>query len=143
VLFIIAISSLMISCWKYWAGGYIESTSSARWRCLSFADQRRANPIMRSSLKLKKTSLHHLDCTISKDFQQPLLICKMVVVLINHGNFEFLCRTLDMASGDLGAPAYRKFDVEAWMPGLERFGEVWIYSPSLKMLLLIEKSKNM
>jgi len=29
-----------------------------------------------------------------------------------------------MASADLGAPAYRKFDVEAWMPGLERFGEV-------------------
>ncbi|GMY28782.1 serine--tRNA ligase, chloroplastic/mitochondrial isoform X1 [Fagus crenata] len=33
-------------------------------------------------------------------------------------------KTLDMASGDLGAPAYRKFDVEAWMPGLERFGEI-------------------
>lgn len=31
-----------------------------------------------------------------------------------------------MASEDLGAPAYRKFDVEAWMPGLERFGEVSI-----------------
>lgn len=30
-----------------------------------------------------------------------------------------------MASGDLGAPAYRKFDVEAWMPGLGRYGEVW------------------
>nr|CAD1822548.1 unnamed protein product [Ananas comosus var. bracteatus] len=29
-------------------------------------------------------------------------------------------RVLDMASGDLGAPAYRKFDVEAWMPGLGR-----------------------
>lgn len=29
-----------------------------------------------------------------------------------------------MASVDLGAPAYRKFDVEAWMPGLGRFGEV-------------------
>lgn len=36
----------------------------------------------------------------------------------------FLGRTLDMASGDLGAPAYRKYDIEAWMPGLERFGEV-------------------
>ena len=24
---------------------------------------------------------------------------------------------LDIASGDLGAPAYRKFDIEAWMPG--------------------------
>ena len=26
-------------------------------------------------------------------------------------------RVLDIAAGDLGAPAYRKFDVEAWMPG--------------------------
>lgn len=33
-------------------------------------------------------------------------------------------KTLDMASGDLGAPAYRKFDVEAWMPGLGRYGEI-------------------
>lgn len=39
-------------------------------------------------------------------------------------NFELLCRTLDMATADLGAPAYRKFDVEAWMPGLGRYGEV-------------------
>ncbi|KAK1286624.1 Serine--tRNA ligase [Acorus calamus] len=33
-------------------------------------------------------------------------------------------KTLDMASWDLGAPAYRKFDVEAWMPGLGRYGEI-------------------
>lgn len=26
-------------------------------------------------------------------------------------------RVIDVASGDLGAPAYRKFDIEAWMPG--------------------------
>lgn len=26
-------------------------------------------------------------------------------------------RVLDIASGDLGGPAYRKFDLEAWMPG--------------------------
>eukprot|EP01023_Acetabularia_acetabulum_P062614 TRINITY_DN7732_c0_g1_i5.p1 TRINITY_DN7732_c0_g1~~TRINITY_DN7732_c0_g1_i5.p1 ORF type:complete len:537 (-),score=82.05 TRINITY_DN7732_c0_g1_i5:194-1711(-) len=31
---------------------------------------------------------------------------------------------LDMPSGDLGAPAYRKFDIEAWMPGLDRYGEI-------------------
>lgn len=30
-------------------------------------------------------------------------------------------RVLDIASGDLGGPAYRKFDLEAWMPG--RAGE--------------------
>ncbi|XP_072973494.1 serine--tRNA ligase, chloroplastic/mitochondrial isoform X2 [Typha angustifolia] len=33
-------------------------------------------------------------------------------------------KILDMATGDLGAPAYRKFDVEAWMPGLGRYGEI-------------------
>jgi seryl-tRNA synthetase len=33
-------------------------------------------------------------------------------------------KVLDMPSGDLGAPAYRKFDIEAWMPGLERYGEI-------------------
>ncbi|KAM7518558.1 hypothetical protein LguiB_017520 [Lonicera macranthoides] len=36
----------------------------------------------------------------------------------------FHFKTLNMASGDLGAPAYRKFDVEAWMPGLGRYGEI-------------------
>eukprot|EP00741_Cyanophora_paradoxa_P007211 tig00001094_g6977.t1 len=33
-------------------------------------------------------------------------------------------QVLDMATEDLGAPAYRKFDVEAWMPGMERYGEI-------------------
>lgn len=31
---------------------------------------------------------------------------------------------LDMPTSDLGAPAYRKHDIEAWMPGLERYGEI-------------------
>ncbi|KAG0597863.1 hypothetical protein M758_12G026200 [Ceratodon purpureus] len=33
-------------------------------------------------------------------------------------------KTLDMSTEDLGAPAYRKYDVEAWMPGLGRYGEI-------------------
>lgn len=32
-------------------------------------------------------------------------------------------RVLDIASGDLGGPAYRKFDLEAWMPGRGEAGE--------------------
>jgi seryl-tRNA synthetase len=32
-------------------------------------------------------------------------------------------RVLDIASGDLGGPAYRKFDLEAWMPGRGEDGE--------------------
>jgi seryl-tRNA synthetase len=30
---------------------------------------------------------------------------------------ELPVRVIDVASGDLGAPAYRKYDLEAWMPG--------------------------
>lgn len=33
-------------------------------------------------------------------------------------------RVIDCASGDLGAPAYRKFDIEAWMPFKNDYGEV-------------------
>jgi len=33
-------------------------------------------------------------------------------------------RVVDTATGDLGGPAYRKFDLEAWMPGRHEFGEV-------------------
>ena len=32
-------------------------------------------------------------------------------------------RVIDTASGDLGGPAYRKFDLEAWMPGRGTGGE--------------------
>ena len=32
-------------------------------------------------------------------------------------------RVLDIASGDLGGPAYRKYDLEAWMPGRGKAGE--------------------
>jgi len=33
-------------------------------------------------------------------------------------------RIVDTSTGDLGGPAYRKFDLEAWMPGRGEFGEV-------------------
>jgi seryl-tRNA synthetase len=34
------------------------------------------------------------------------------------------CRVLDMPTADLGAAAYRKFDIEAWMPSRGDYGEV-------------------
>jgi seryl-tRNA synthetase len=37
---------------------------------------------------------------------------------------EIPYRVIDVATGDLGAPAYRKFDIEAWMPGRGDYGEV-------------------
>jgi len=29
-----------------------------------------------------------------------------------------------MSSEELGAPAFRKFDIEAWMPGTQFYGEI-------------------
>ncbi len=37
---------------------------------------------------------------------------------------ELPYRVVEIAAGDLGGPAYRKFDIEAWMPSREDFGEV-------------------
>jgi seryl-tRNA synthetase len=42
-------------------------------------------------------------------------------------DLEVPYRVIDVATGDLGAPAYRKFDIEAWMPGRGEggsFGEI-------------------
>ena len=36
---------------------------------------------------------------------------------------EIPYRVIDVASGDLGAPAYRKYDLEAWMPGRGEAGD--------------------
>jgi len=36
---------------------------------------------------------------------------------------EIPYRVIEVAAGDLGAPAYRKFDIEAWMPGRGAAGE--------------------
>lgn len=40
------------------------------------------------------------------------------------GNLGLLFRVLDMSSEELGASAYRKYDIEAWMPGRGAWGEV-------------------
>ncbi|RHY51645.1 hypothetical protein DYB38_003985 [Aphanomyces astaci] len=34
------------------------------------------------------------------------------------------CQVVDMATEDLGAPAYRKWDILAWMPGRQSYNEV-------------------
>lgn len=37
-------------------------------------------------------------------------------------SLEIPYRVVDTCTGDLGAPAYRKFDIEAWMPGRDENG---------------------
>ena len=39
-------------------------------------------------------------------------------------NLEIPYRVVDICTGDLGAPAYRKYDLEAWMPGRGKWGEI-------------------
>lgn len=39
------------------------------------------------------------------------------------GALDIPYRVIDVAGGDLGAPAYRKFDIEAWMPGRGESGD--------------------
>lgn len=36
----------------------------------------------------------------------------------------FKYRVLDMATEELGAAAFRKFDIEAWMPSKKDYGEI-------------------
>ena len=40
-----------------------------------------------------------------------------------YTELELPYRVIDVAAGDLGAPAYRKFDIEAWIPGRGEKGD--------------------
>ncbi|KAJ8984903.1 hypothetical protein NQ317_002743 [Molorchus minor] len=47
--------------------------------------------------------------------------------VLQEQNFESLelhFQVLDMPAHELGAQAYRKYDIEAWMPGRELYGEI-------------------
>ncbi|GAB5365266.1 hypothetical protein AAMO2058_001042800 [Amorphochlora amoebiformis] len=49
------------------------------------------------------------------------------ILEIQREIFELLeleCRVVEMPAIDLGAPAYRKVDIEAWMPGRRKYGEI-------------------
>ena len=60
------------------------------------------------------------DVTVSDAFLEQ-------IVAIEENLFQTLgipYRVIDTCTGDLGGPAYRKFDLEAWMPGRGEYGEV-------------------
>lgn len=40
------------------------------------------------------------------------------------GLLDLECRVLEMPANDMGASAYRKVDIEAWLPGRGRYGEI-------------------
>jgi seryl-tRNA synthetase len=60
------------------------------------------------------------ELSVSEAMHQRLLAIEEEI----FGALEVPYRVLDIAAGDLGGPALRKFDIEAWMPGRGVFGEV-------------------
>lgn len=48
----------------------------------------------------------------------------MYVAIPLTTNMVVSYRVLDMPTEELGASAYRKFDIEAWMPGRGKWGEI-------------------
>lgn len=39
-------------------------------------------------------------------------------------SYDLHYRVIDMAPCELGRQAYRKYDIEAWMPGMNKYGEI-------------------
>ena len=56
----------------------------------------------------------------SEAFHQELLGIEREI----FDELEIPYQVVDTATGDLGGPAYRKYDIEAWMPGRNAYGEV-------------------
>ena len=61
-------------------------------------------------------------CTPEQSEQMHEELLKLEEDLFRNLDLHF--RTIDMPTGDLGAPAYRKYDIEASMPGMGRYGEI-------------------
>ena len=60
-------------------------------------------------------------CTPEQSYQMHDELRKIECELFDL--LEVPYRVVDTATGDLGGPAYRKFDLEAWMPGRGDQGE--------------------
>lgn len=53
----------------------------------------------------------------------------------------FVFRVLDMPTQELGPPAYRKYDIEAWMPGRNSYGEVSLLTTPLTASFYLCRNK--
>jgi seryl-tRNA synthetase len=56
----------------------------------------------------------------STRMHEELLVAEQAII----DGLEIPYRVIDVASGDLGGPAYRKFDIEAWMTMKNDYGEI-------------------
>uniref|UniRef100_A0A7N9AVC4 Serine--tRNA ligase, mitochondrial n=1 Tax=Mastacembelus armatus TaxID=205130 RepID=A0A7N9AVC4_9TELE len=53
-------------------------------------------------------------------FNKMLKVCSWILVV----HVIIFLRVLDMPTQELGPPAHRKYDIEAWMPGRNSYGEI-------------------
>ncbi|WAR18892.1 SYSM-like protein, partial [Mya arenaria] len=60
------------------------------------------------------------DVTESSDMLQELLDIEKTL----FSQLQLHFRVLDMSTAELGAPAHRKYDIEAWMPASQLWGEI-------------------
>lgn len=82
-------------------------------------------------MQLKQAKYHNK--IVSLQILMGKFHCASTDFIMNQHMFSFLgfllktmsCfRVLDMPTAELGAPAHRKFDIEAWMPAKQFWGEV-------------------
>ncbi|XP_011298237.1 serine--tRNA ligase, mitochondrial [Fopius arisanus] len=69
------------------------------------------------------TKVEMFACTSENDSDENFMeLTKIQEQLFTELGLPF--KIIDMPSHELGAPAYRKFDIEGWLPGRKAFGEL-------------------
>ena len=69
--------------------------------------------------KVEQVVLAPADIEIANTLQEEMVEISEEM----HRELGLTYRKLAICSGDMGAGKYRQFDLEAWMPGMKRFGE--------------------
>ncbi|OAV85066.1 hypothetical protein PTTG_30821, partial [Puccinia triticina 1-1 BBBD Race 1] len=67
-------------------------------------------------------AITHSDLATSEMMLQKMLELQIQIPLIDV--FPKNKRVLELSSQELGASAYHKYDIETWIPGLGRWGEI-------------------
>lgn len=70
-------------------------------------------------MKVEMVTLCTADVGVSEKLQEEMVAISQEV----HEELGLPYRKLAICSGDMGTGKYRMFDLEAWMPGLNRWGE--------------------
>ena len=70
-------------------------------------------------MKVEQVILMQADIKKAEEMQEEMVAISKEM----HDELGLPYRQLQICTGDLGAGKYRQYDLEAWMPGLNRYGE--------------------